>query len=800
MDNYFDHLDDDFREKPINWREIFERLLYHWKWFVLSVVLLLMAGFVYIRMQPNIFEAKSTMLIIDQSRSSQMNEMSVLKQLDAAGLRGGGSTSMINNEEKVLTSTSLMNRVVQSLELHTTYIHENYLKRTDLYTDSPIYVRLDSASLHNLNSTLTMEIEPDGTDILVTGTFGKNVGGKHEKVEFREKIAKLPTVINTPAGLVYIQYRAGKNEVDKKITVSINHPAAVAKSLAKGSLKTEVGKLLDVIELSFKSTNAKKSQDALRSLATIYNQDASEQNNLSANNTAKFIDVRLELLARELNEVERQVENYKQDNKLTEISEDARIFQEKSSLFDQRQLEVEMQQNLVRFVDEFLRDPANKNALIPNLGLNDEGLFSVMQAYNQLLLERERITAGVSDENPSIKTLNIQINATRKAILTSIQNVRKGLQLNRTDIGKQNEKIQSKILNIPRQEREFIEIKRQQQVKATLFTFLLQKREEASLNMAVTVPKGRTLNAPDSATLVSPKRNIILLVFLFLGLVLPAVAIYIRDLFNTLIQSRTDVEKYSDIPILTELSHSDTLSPLIDLSANASANSELFRLLRTKLQFTLDKDTDKIILITSSMSGEGKTFVSVNLSAMLSMADKKILLIGLDLRRPQLARIFNFSEGLGISLYLSGQNDDIQSMIKESEDYPGLFVLPAGAIPPNPTELIMKKKFETLIEQLRQEYDYIVIDSAPAGAVSDTFLIDRVSDITIYITRAGFTDRRYLEFANRAAHEKSLKRMYFVINDVNVEAHRYSYNKKYGYGYGIGYGYGYGYGQKKSNE
>ena len=780
MDNYFDQLEDELREKPINWREVFEKLFMHWKWFVVSVIIALIGGFVFTRMQQDIYEVKSSMLIMDQSRSGQMNEMSVLKQLDAAGLRSSGSTAMINNEEKVLTSTSLMKRVVKDLELYTSYTEVKYLKKIDLYNQSPIYVRLDSASLYNIKGTLVMRIEPKKQTLKIEGNYKDS--------NFKKVITKFPAIIKTPAGVVYLQLRPGFEFPEENIEISITNPTRIAKSLARGSLKTEVGKLLDVIELSFKSSNGRKGQDVLNKLVEVYNQDASEQNNLSANNTAKFIDVRLKLLALELNDVEKEVENYKQDNKLTDINEDARIFQEKNNLYDQRQIDVEMQQNLIKYVDEFLRDPANNNALVPNLGLTDAGLMSVIQAYNELLMTRERISVGVSDQNPSLKTLNVQINGARKAIQTSITSTRKGLQINRTDLSQQNAIMQNKILNIPRQEREFIEIKRQQQVKATLYTFLLQKREEASLNMAVTVPKGRILNAPDDASHVSPKKNIILIISFLIGLVIPAVLIYIIEMFNTMIRSRMDVEKYSDIPVLTELAHSKTEGALIDLSANASTNSELFRLLRTKLQFTLDQPSDKVVLITSTMSGEGKTFVCVNLSAMLSMADKKVLLIGLDLRRPQLAKIFNISESNGVSLYLSGQDNDYKSMIHESEDYPGLFILPAGVIPPNPSELIMKKRFDTMINDFRNEYDYIIIDSAPAGAVSDTFLIDRVADLTIYICRAGYTDRRYLEFANRAHQEKSLKRMFFVINDVDVEAHRYSYSRKYGYGYGYGYG------------
>ncbi|OIP84077.1 MAG: hypothetical protein AUK44_03540, partial [Porphyromonadaceae bacterium CG2_30_38_12] len=538
MDNYFDQLEDELREKPINWREVFEKLIIHWKWFAFSLFVSIIAGLVFVRTQQDVYEVKSSMLVMDQSRSGQMNEMSVLKQLDAAGLRSSGSTAMINNEEKVLTSTSLMKRVIKKLELHTSYTSKKFLKSVDLYTNSPFYVRLDSASLYNLKSPLIFKISPENGKYKIEGNYKDD--------EFKSEISKLPAVVKTPAGSVYIQISTQPETKIEAIEVSISNPTWIAKSLSRGALKTEVGKLLDVIELSFKSTNAKKGQDVLNTLAAIYNQDASEQNNLSANNTAKFIDTRLLLLADELNTVEREVENYKQTNKLTDINEDASIFLEKNNLYDNKQVEVEMQQNLIKYVDEFLRDPSNNKALIPNLGLTDPGLMTVIQAYNELLMNKERISAGVSDQNPTLKTLNIQLEAARKAIQSSVGTARKSLQINKKDLSKQNTFMQDKIKDIPRIEREFIEIKRQQQVKATLYTFLLQKREEASLNMAVTVPKGRILNAPDDATHVSPKKNIILVIFLLIGLVIPAILIYIIELFNTNIRSRADVEKYSE--------------------------------------------------------------------------------------------------------------------------------------------------------------------------------------------------------------------------------------------------------------
>jgi len=808
MDKYFEQFEQDFQEKPINWREVFEKIVINWKWFVLSATIALVAGAIYGRLQPDVYELKSSVLIIDQARSGQMNEMSVLKQLDAAGM-GSRSTSTVNNEDQVIKSTVLMKRVVKQLELYTTYTHRSYLKTEELYTASPIYIHLDSLSLTRLSSTLKLTITP---------TNGKlNIEGEYKDSIFNRSVNKLPAFVKTPAGFIFIKLRSEKKDIvvstdinsdnqskdvnfpTEQIVVTINDPVKVAKSFAKSALTTEVGKMVDVIDLTLTTSNVQKGQDILNTLTAFYNQDASEQNNLSANNTAKFIETRLKLLSEELSDVEKEVENYKQTNKLTDIDEDVKVYLDKTKVFDQQQIEVEMQQHLVKYVEDFIHNPANQTALIPNLGLTDVGLVGVIRQYNELVMSRDRIATGSSEHNPVLKSLDQQINTTRKAIQASISSSHKGLQIANKDLSAQNSIMQSKIRDIPRQEREYIEIKRQQQVKASLYLFLLQKREEASLNMAVTVPKGRVLNTPDDAKAVGPHRNMIILIFLIIGLIIPALIIYILDLVNNSIRNREDVEKKTKIPVMTELGHNDSSSIIIDNRPNASSNSELFRLMRAKLQFTLDAPKEKVILITSTMSGEGKTFVSINLALMLSLADKKVLIIGMDLRKPQLAKHFGIPIGDGVSAYLSGQKTDINSLIYKPAEYPMLHVLPAGVIPPNPTELIMKSRFDKLITELKDEYDYILIDTAPVGAVSDTFLIDRISDLTLYVCRAGYTDIRNLEFVNRINNEKSLKRIFLVVNDVDLEANRYSYHRKYGYGYGYGNKYGYGYGKKHKN-
>lgn len=778
MEYNIDQFENENQENPINLRELYEKYIVYWKWILASVVIACVIGFFYLRTQPYTYNLTTTLLVVDQSKSGAMNEMSMMKQLDVMGF--GSSLSMVNNENEVLKSSALMKRVVNQLELHTNYSSTHFLRSIDLYTTSPYYVKMDSMALLQLKKTLRFEI------VRKNGQY--SIEGEYKDSSFQQTIKRLPAMINTPAGPISIALRNPKVLPEDDITVTISNPNAVGRYISAELLTTEVSKQVDVINVSLNVNNEQKGKDILNTLSDIYNRDAIEQINRSAMNTANFIDDRLRLISRELSDVEGEVENYKQANQMTDISSDAKIFLERNNEFDQQRILVENQLSLIRFVEEFISKGANQYALIPNLGLTDVGLVAVIQKYNELLMTRERVASGSSEENPALRNINQQVVSARRSIQISIGNSRKGLEITKRDLDTQNKQSVSKIRDLPRQEREFIEIKRQQQVKESLYLFLLQKREEASLTMAITVPKGRVLNTPDEATQTGPRSKIILAVFFFLGLIIPLLIIFIRDMINTSISSRAQVEKMSDVTILSELGHNATGQVIIDHSSNTDSNAELFRLLRTKLQFTLDYPTQKVVMVTSTEPGEGKSYVSLNLAISLSMTGKKVMLMGLDLRKPQLKKHLNLPGDEGMSSVLSGIESDYRKLIQTVEAYPTLDVITGGVIPPNPNELLMNKRLDEMVESLRNEYDYIVIDTAPVGAVSDSFLIDRVADIALYMCRMDYSDKRNIEFLNHVKAEKTLKRPYLVINDMNMDS-KYYYHRGYSYGYGNYYGH-----------
>lgn len=779
MEYNFDQFENDVQEKPINLREVYEKYIVYWKWILASVLIACVIGFFYLRTQPYTYHLTTTLLVVDQSKSGAMNEMSMMKQLDVMGF--GSSLSMVNNENEVLKSSALMKRVVNQLELHTTYSSTDFLRTIDLYTASPYYVKMDSMALMQLEKTLSFEIAREEGQYTIEGEYNDSA--------FSQTVKKLPAMINTPAGPISIALRKGLKFLPQEdITVSISNPNAVGRYISAKLLTTEVSKQVDVINIGINVSNEQKGKDILNTLSAIYNRDAIEQINRSAMNTANFIDDRLRLISGELSDVEGEVESYKQVNQMTDISSDAKIYLERNNEFDQQRIQVENQLSLIRFVEEFISKGANQYALIPNLGLTDVGLVAVIQKYNELLMNRERIAGGSSEENPALRNMNQQIVSARRSIQVSIANSRKGLEITKRELDSQNQRAVSKIRDLPRQEREFIEIKRQQQVKESLYLFLLQKREEASLTMAITVPKGRVLNTPDVGEQTGPRSKIIMGIFFLLGLAFPLLIIFLRDLINTTISNRAQVEKLSDVPVLSELGHNNTGNVIIDHASNTDSNAELFRLLRTKLQFTLDYPSQKVMMVTSTEPGEGKSYVSLNLAISLSLTGKKVMLMGLDLRKPQLKKHLNLDGEEGMSSILSGHVSDYRSIIQHVAAYPTLDVIPGGVIPPNPNELLMSKRLDDMVEKLRNEYDYIVIDTAPVGAVSDSFLIDRVVDIALYMCRMDYSDKRNIEFLNHIKADKTLKRPYLVINDVNMQS-KYYYHRGYSYGYGNYYGH-----------
>jgi capsular exopolysaccharide synthesis family protein len=562
-----------------------------------------------------------------------------------------------------------------------------------------------------------------------------------------------------------------------------------------GSMTMDLtSKTTSVVNITLKTSNIKLGKDFLNKLIEVYNREDVQDQNMVASNTAVFIDDRLVSLTRELADVELRVEDYKQDNGLTDIKSEADMFIKQTGDFTEKRLEVETQLAIVTDIDNYIQKKENRYQLLPaSTGIKSESLNKLMTDYNALILEKKRLSRTASGTNQALLDLTDQIESMFNTVLSSVRNEKRSWQIAQKDLMQKDNQNNARIKAIPRQEREYTEIKRQQSIKEALYLFLLQKKEENFLTMSVVVPKGKIIDkARSNGAPVSPKKEIILLLAFVLGFILPIIIIYIRNLLRYHIENKEELEKLSIVPILGEIAKSDQTGNIIIRENSTNRFTEMFRLLRTNLLFILGDPDQKVINVVSSIGGEGKTFICINLAMSLALLDKKVLIIGLDVRKPKLGEYIGLDNKSGISLYLSGNLDETE-LIRPSGIHPNLSIITAGPVPPNPGELMAKPALDKLIANCKEKFDYIIIDTAPIGIVSDSYSLNRFADVNLYVVRAEYTPKKNIEDATILYNQKKLNKMYFILNaaDLHKESYRYGYGKKYGYGNKYGYGYGY---------
>jgi capsular exopolysaccharide synthesis family protein len=586
-----------------------------------------------------------------------------------------------------------------------------------------------------------------------------------------------------------------------KVEVHLRNPTTVAQGLLNSLSINLTGKTTSVVIVSLNTVHPQKGKDILTKYVNVYNDDNMSDQNMVAENTAAFLDERLAILTEELADVEQKVERYKQSEELTDISSEAKLFLEQSSANEQKRLETETQLSIVRDLEAYLSAPGGRDQLLPaGTGLQSTSLNSLIGEYNTLLLQRNRLRRTASADNQAMLDLTAQLESMAESLHASIAREKRNLNIVLEDIKRQATLYSSRITSIPRQEREFLEIQRQQSVKAALYLFLLQKKEENFLSMTVVVPKAKVIDvARSSGNPITPRKMIVLFAALLLGLGLPVVVIFIREQLRFYIENKTELEKMSKVPVLGEIPKSSELGNIVLHEHSTNTLAEMYRLLRTNLLFVLGTDHKKVLLVTSSVGGEGKTFMSINLGLSLAFLNKKVLVIGLDVRKPKLAEYLGMDNKTGITLYLSGHMSK-EKLIRPSGVHKNLDVLPAGPIPPNPNELLARQELDDLIAHYRETYDYIILDSAPVGAVSDSYQLNRFADVCLYVVRAEYTHKQNIIDAEENHTLNKLNNMYFVLNASDVQKSGYRYGYRYGYGKKYGYGGGYGYGYGEDNQ
>ena len=792
-------------EEQINIQEILFRYLIHWPWFVVSVIVCVAVAWGYLRLATPVYNVSATVLIKDEKKGGGANMSSELEKMGMNGFVS--SSSNIENEIEVLTSRTLAREVVSSLGLFVTYMDEDKFPKRELYRTSPVLVSLTPQEADKLPQTMEvgMSLHPSGVmDVQI------KVGEK----EYGKRFDKLPAVLPTDEGTVAFftnndtlsSVRPESVTKERHITAYINRPFSVAKGYAGSLSITPTSKATSVVTVSLKNSNTQRGKDYIDKLLEMYNVNANNEKNEVAQRTAEFIDERIGIISKELGSTERDLENFKRSAGITDLTSEAQIALAGNAEYEKKRVENQTQINLVMDLQRYLQG-TEYEVLPSNVGLQDAGVAGAIDRYNEMVSERNRLLRTSTESNPAIVNLNASIRAMRGNIQTTLDATLKGLEITKADLVREAGRYSRRISDAPTQERQFVSIARQQEIKSGLYLMLLQKREENAITLAATANNAKIIDealADDSP--VSPKRLMIYLVSLVLGVGIPVGIIYLIGLTKFKIEGCADVEKLTLLPIVGDIPLADEKAGSIAVFENQNnLMSETFRNVRTNLQFMLENGKN-VILVTSTISGEGKSFISANLAISLSLLGKKVVIVGLDIRKPGLNKVFNISKKEhGITQFLTNPAINLMDLVQPSDINKNLYILPGGTVPPNPTELLARDGLEKAVETLKKNFDYVILDTAPVGMVTDTLLIGRVADLSVYVCRADYTRKAEFTLINELAENNKLPNLCIAINGLDLQKKKYGYYYGYGrygkyYGYGKRYGYGYGYGEHKVKE
>lgn len=768
-----------------NLQTIIQTLILNWKWFVLSVIICLGAAAIYLRYTPRIYQSFAKLLIKEEETRRGRSSL-----LYSSNLGMMSNSTGIDNEMEILSSLNLAEQTVKDLKLYVKYTSEGRVRDMVIYKSQPISVDLDPAHLDKLRSPISMVIQRVGNTYHVTGSYSSPVEGRGwQTTNIDKKISQLPSTIVTKVGILsFMNENAGSMKDGQSFKVSILPPKSVAAGYRGAFSVAQNNKTTSIALLGVKDEVPSRASDYLKQLVICYNRQANMDKNEVARNTEAFINSRLEKISEELGATEGQLESYKKRNRMVDQAMNAGQAMQNANEYDQKLAEANTQVALLNSVQESMSQPSNQYQTLPaNVGISDPTVNGLINKYNEIALERKKLLRSASETSPTVTPLTSQLDDLNNSIHRAMAQAKKGLQIQRNNVASQYGKYQGQLTASPEQERMLTQIGRQQDVKSGLYLMLLQKREENSISLAATADKGILIDEPANGGQVSPKRQLIFLIALLLGLGIPALILFLINFFRYRIEGHDDVARLTKLPILGDVAvASDTAKTKADIVVHENQNNqmeEIFRSMRTNLQFML-KENQKVILFTSSTSGEGKTFNASNLAVSFALLGKKVIIVGLDIRKPRLAELFEINDHHhGITMLLTKEQpswEEIQSQILPSGVNNNLDLLMSGPIPPNPAELIARPSLDIIINHLKEKYDYILIDTAPVGLVTDTLQIGRVADATVYMCRADYTPKESFGLINSLANEKKLPNMSIVINGIDMS------KKKYGYYYGYG--------------
>ena len=799
------------KEENIDVKELLFKYLIHWPWFVGAVVACLIAAWVYLHVSTPVYNISATVLIKDDKKGGSAGMLSGLESLGLDGMIS--SSQNIDNEIEVLRSKTIVKEVVEDLGLYISYADEDEFPSRNMYKTSPVQVSLtpQEADLLEEPMIVKMALQPQGSmDVTV----------KIDDDEYQKHFEKLPAVFPTDKGTLAFfltpdsvlsskrtsEETTASEKTTRNITATINKPLAVAKWCCKNMTIEPTSKTTSVAVISLKNSNVQRGKDFINKLLEMYNINTNNDKNEVAQKTAEFINERIGIISKELGSTEKDLESFKRGAGITDLTSDAQIALTGSAEYEKKRVENQTQINLLQDLQKYMQNEGYE-VLPSNIGLQDVNLAAAINRYNDVLVERKRLLRTSTENNPTIINLDTSISAMKENVQVSLDRVLRGLFITKADLDREASRYSRRISEAPGQEREFVSIARQQEIKAGLYLMLLQKREENAITLAATANNAKIIDEAiaDDAP-VAPRSKITYLIALILGVGIPVGVIYLLELTKFKIEGRADVEKLTSAPIVGDIPLTDEKQGAIAVFENQNnLMSETFRNVRTNLQFMLGNGK-KVILVTSTVSGEGKSFISGNLAISLSLLGKKVVIVGLDIRKPGLNKVFNISKReQGITQYLANPEKNLMDLVQLSDVSKNLYILPGGTVPPNPTELLARDGLDKAIETLKKNFEYVILDTAPVGMVTDTLLIGRVADLSVYVCRADYTRKNEYTLINELIDGNKLPNLCTVINGLDLKKRKYGYYYGYGkygkyYGYGKRYGYGYGYGETSDNK
>ncbi|OWP85207.1 tyrosine protein kinase [Flavobacterium davisii] len=759
----------------INIKLILNKFLRNWYWFVFLVIVSLFLAKIYLRYETSTYKASTTVLIKDKESGGLASELSVLEDISSFG----GAKNKIDDEIEILKSRNIIKKTLLSGGFNINYYAVGRIKSTNVYGKSPIKILFENKEKIDLDTSLVVSLK--GTHKFLLYNQNKDLIGEYRYNQII-KSEKLGSFIIERLSLLEDAF--GKVKYCDKGTyrIDIRNIDKETNSLQNKIVVQPLNKKTNVVEITFTDPVPQRAVDFLDKLVVNYNQDAINDKNLISEKTAKFINDRLAIVTEELQGVEKNIEKYKKNNDLTDITAEVELDLKTASAFNAEQVSVGTQLTVINMMIAQLKSdktdvlPIN---LIPSDNASAAGLIN---EFNMLVIERNRLLKSATSDNPNIEKLNDRILTLKGSIAQSLSKQKSALEFKNNDLLGERNSLNSKLNKIPKLEREYRGIFRQQQIKEELYLYLFKKREETAITLAATAPNSKIIDkAYALENPISPKPLIIYFVAILVGLFIPFVIIYLKDLLNTKVQTKADLDKLG-IPFLGDVPHSDSHQEIIQLESRTSA-AEAMRIVRTNLEFILNSKVEtnaKTIFLTSTLPAEGKTFITVNLAGTVALTGKKVLLIGLDIRNPRLDDYLQLPNR-GVTNYLTTPNQAIKDYIIKLPNYDCFDVLPAGVIPPNPAELLMSRKLEEMFDYLKEKYEYIIVDTAPVSLVTDTLLIAKNADAFIYVVRAKYLEKELLKIPSSIYREGKLPNMSMVLNDTDVIN---------------GYGYGYGYGQE----